>query len=84
MPGEDQRQGSKARGRSDEDLRNVRSADSGSDSKIRSRGEPKQSRPPAERVIKPRGQVAEGKGASGAPEGGQIDGRQGDQEGMRR
>jgi hypothetical protein len=38
----------------------------------------------SERKEQKRGQIAADKGASGAPQGGQIDGRQGDQEGMRR
>lgn len=46
-------------------------------------GAPKNRRE-SEREAQQRGQVVKDKGASGAPEGGQIDGRQGDQEGMRR
>jgi hypothetical protein len=38
----------------------------------------------SEREEQQRGQVARDTDGAGAPEGGQIDGRQGDQEGMRR
>ena len=63
-----------------------RSGRSGSDSNAssgaRDEGTP-QNRAQSERTIKANDQV-EGKGASGAPQGGQINGRQGDQEGQRR
>jgi len=38
----------------------------------------------SERKEQPRGGVVREAGGSGAPEGGQVDGRQGNQEGMRR
>ena len=37
----------------------------------------------APREEQPRGEVVPDKGGSGAPQGGQIDGRQGEQEGIR-
>ncbi len=46
-------------------------------------GTPKNRRE-SERAEQPHGQTVDDKGASGAPQGGQIDGRQGDQEGLRR
>ncbi len=54
-----------------------------------SHGKPNEDRTPknrseSEREEERHGETVEDKGASGAPQGGQIDGRQGDQQGMKR